>query len=230
LLELLSSNYVRLFIDFAGLIAMRKPIRLYHKRSYSRRLSPRWIGWLSSVVVLVLISLLSAHKDGFHLDNGSGGENWKIGKPKATIWNASPPRKLPELKAFALQLINRDRQINGLPPLVEDPLLTQAAQLHAEDMKTRNYYNHVTPEGKTPTDRLAAIGGKGGVGENIMFQSSSFGSDSVLNWALVEKFQKGWMYSSGHRKNLLAPSYKKVGYGIVSDPSSGRLYAVQKIQ
>ncbi|MEP0894365.1 MULTISPECIES: CAP domain-containing protein [Leptolyngbya] len=146
------------------------------------------------------------------------------------MWNASPPRKLPELRAFALKLINRDRQINGLSPLVEDPLLAQAAQLHAEDMKTRNYYNHVTPEGKTPTDRFAAIGGQGGVGENIMFQPGSFGSDSTLNWALIEKFQKVWMYSNGHRKNLLTASYTKVGYGIVSDSSSGKMYAVQKFQ
>ncbi|MBD1859970.1 CAP domain-containing protein [Leptolyngbya sp. FACHB-1624] len=209
---------------------MRKPIRHHYKRPYPRRPIPHWLGFLPSLVVLILISFLYSHKDGFHLDNGSGGADWRIGKPQATMWNASPPRKLPELRAFALKLINRDRQINGLSPLVEDPLLAQAAQLHAEDMKTRNYYNHVTPEGKTPTDRFAAIGGQGGVGENIMFQPGSFGSDSTLNWALIEKFQKVWMYSNGHRKNLLTASYTKVGYGIVSDSSSGKMYAVQKFQ
>lgn len=127
-------------------------------------------------------------------------------------------------------MINRDRQINGLSPLVEDPLLTQTAQLYAEDMKSRNYYAHSTPEKKTPTARLAAIGGQGGVGENIMLQSSSLGSYSVLNWALIEKFQKSWMYSRGHRENLLTPRYTKVGYGIVSDPVSGKIYAVQNFQ
>ncbi|MCU0552131.1 MAG: CAP domain-containing protein, partial [Leptolyngbya sp. Prado105] len=159
--------------------------------------------------MLVFISFLYSHQDGFHLDNGSGGADWRIGKPQTTIWNASSPRQLPELRAFALELVNRDRQINGLPPLVEDPLLTKAAQLHAEDMKTRNYYNHITPEGKTPTDRFTAIGGQGGVGENIMLQSGSLGSHQILNWALIEKFQKSWMYSDGHRENLLTSGYTK---------------------
>lgn len=207
---------------------MRKPLHYHHKRSY--RPMPRWISYAPSLAVLILISFLSAHKDGFHLDNGAGGTDWRIGKPQATIWNASQSRKLPELRASALRLINRDRRINGLSPLVEDSLLSQAAQLHAEDMKNRNYYDHITPEGKTPTERLAAIGGQGRVGENIMLQSSSLGSYQVLNLALIETFQKSWMYSDGHRENLLTSRYTKVGYGIVSDPKSGKIYAVQKFQ
>jgi len=116
------------------------------------------------------------------------------------------------------------------PKLIVAQQLAQAAQLHAEDMKARNYYDHVTPEGKTPTDRLAALGGQGGVGENIMRQEGSIGTASRLTWGLVETYQKGWMYSDGHRANLLNPHYTKVGYGIVADPMAGRIYAVQNFQ
>lgn len=209
---------------------MRRPRHYHYKRFRPYRPTPRWVSYIPSLVFLIFISFLYAHKDGFHLDNGAGGVDWRIGKPQATIWNASQSRKLPELRAFALRLINRDRQINGLSPLVEDAPLSQAAQLHAEDMKNRNYYDHITPEGKTPTDRLAAVGGQGGVGENIMLQSGSLGSYQVLNLALIETFQKSWMYSDGHRQNLLTPRYTKVGYGIVSDPRSGKIYAVQNFQ
>jgi len=181
-------------------------------------------------IALVLLAVVYSVKDTFYFHNGSGGTDWRIGEPEVTFWSANNSRSLLELRAFALKLINRDRQLNGLSLLVEDPLLAQAAQLHAEDMKARNYYAHVTPEGRTPTARFTAIGGQGGVGENIMLQSGSLGTASMLSWGLIENFQKSWMYSHGHRANLLDPQYTKVGYGVVLDQMTGKIYAVQNFQ
>ncbi|MFN4280925.1 CAP domain-containing protein [Thermosynechococcus sp.] len=48
---------------------------------------------------------------------------------------------------MALQLVNRDRQLNGLPPLIADELLTEVAQRPAEDMLKRQYFSHTNPEG-----------------------------------------------------------------------------------
>ncbi|MBD2124267.1 CAP domain-containing protein [Trichocoleus sp. FACHB-262] len=165
----------------------------------------------------------------FHLGlyNGPGGSNWKIGLPIATLWTASAPRSLPELQKLGLEVMNRDRQLNGLPTLVEDPLLSQAAQLHAQDMMNRHYFAHNSLEGRTPTERFHAIGGapRVGVGENIIYvQDSSVG----LTYRDIEMFQKGWMYSNGHRDNILKPEYVKFGYGIVIDPVSGRKFAAQE--
>lgn len=139
--------------------------------------------------------------------------------------NAHQGRSLGEVRQLALKLVNRDRQLNGLAPLVEDSLLSQTAQGHSEDMMTRNYYAHISPEGKSPTDRFAQRGGHGGVGENIMQQTGVTGVS--LNYALIERFQKGWMYSTGYRQNLLDPQYTRFGYGIVTDAITGRAYAVQ---
>jgi uncharacterized protein YkwD len=165
----------------------------------------------------------------FHLGlyNGPGGNHWKIGLPIATLWTAATPRSLPELRTFALEVLNRDRQLNGLSALVEDPLLSQAAQLHAQDMMNRHYFAHQSPEGTTPTNRYQAIGGnpRVGVGENIIYvQESSLG----LSYRDIEMFQKSWMYSNGHRANVLKPEYVKFGYGIVIDPASGRKFAAQE--
>ena len=41
---------------------------------------------------------------------------------------------------------------------------------------------------------------------------------------------KGWMYSEGHRHNLLSPQYTKFGYGIVVDHQTGRVFAVQNFR
>lgn len=159
------------------------------------------------------------------LHNGPGGADWKIGKALATSWNASNFRSLPESRKFALQLVNRDRTINKLSPLVEDPLLSKAAQLHAEDMLKRRYFDHVSPEGKTPRDRFIRVGGSSriGVGENILqSEEPAIG----FTYQKLEEFQRGWMYSNGHRANLLDPAYTRFGYGIVVGPL-GKTYAVQ---
>ena len=164
-------------------------------------------------------------KDHLYFHNGSGGVAWQIGKPQVNVTNAHIPRSIQEIRTFALELVNRDRLLNGLPPLVEDPLLSQSAQLHAQDMMQRQYYAHITPEGKTPTDRFKEIGGNKGVGENIMEQKGITGIG--LTYGLIEQYQKGWMYSDGHRQNLLTSEYNEFGYGIVFNPVFKTVYAVQ---
>jgi len=159
------------------------------------------------------------------LYNGNGGADWKIGKPKVTIWNAEQLRTLPEIRTFALDLVNRDRTLNNLQPLKPDSFLSQAAQLHAQDMLEQQYFNHISLDGKTPRDRYIAVGGsrRVGVGENIM-------KDSVqglgLTYGTVEDFQRSWMYSNSHRENLLTSEYTKFGYGMVVG-KDGQIFAVQ---
>ena len=167
-------------------------------------------------------------RDQLYFDNGNGGNDWKIGQPQTHLFNAHQTRSLTELQTQALTLVNRDRQRNNLPPLVADPLITKTAQGHAEDMAKRNFYGHDTPEGKSPTDRYQALGGKGGVGENIVVLPRS--PHFSLNYGLVERFQKSWMYSEGHRKTLLTPDYTKFGYGIATNPGTAKVYAVQNFQ
>ncbi|MCT7957323.1 CAP domain-containing protein [Laspinema palackyanum] len=177
------------------------------------------VGLLFASIFLVQV------KDFVFLDNGPGGYDWKIGKSQLSPFDAYQSRTLMQTRDLALQLVNRDRQVNGLPPLVADPLLSQAAQIHAQDMFIRNYFSHYSPEGHTPTHRLIEVGGKGQAGENIAKQSGS--ASVMVNYRLIEDFQKGWMYSPGHRSNLLKPEYRYFGYGIMTEPFSGRVFAVQ---
>lgn len=161
------------------------------------------------------------------VDNGQGGLDWQIGEVQAEWTELGPKRSLPELRSYAIQLVNRDRQLNGLPPLTEDPLLSLAAQRHAEDMLTRQFYDHVNPDGQDPSDRFRAVGGQNGAGENIMQWKLNGTGYGRLSYRLMEEFQKGWMYSDGHRQNLLLPDYKTFGYGVVISRSGQEIYAVQ---
>ncbi len=182
---------------------------------------------LISIVFIVAI-MISYLKDELYFENGTGGITWQIGKPLANLSNSFSTRSRSELQDFALELVNRDRLRNGLSPLTANSLMNEVAQAHAQDMLNRNYYDHITPEGETPTDRFRSRGGQGGLGENIIYQDGYSGM--FLNYSLLEKFQKSWMYSEGHRNNLLNPDYQYFGFGIIIEPISKKVYAVQNFQ
>lgn len=192
------------------------------RKSHQR---PNYVLGTRLLAAVVCIYALVQLQQIFLQDNGTGGPDWSIGQPQ-TKWNLRLGHQpLPELRALALDLVNRDRQVNGLPPLVEDPLLSQAAQKHAEDMLARQFYDHVNPDGQSPSDRFRAVGGQTGAGENIMQWKGQV--PTALSFGLIEEYQKGWMYSKGHRKNLLNSDYTTFGYGIVISPTGTEIYAVQ---
>lgn len=178
-------------------------------------------------LVLVLVPTLYFTKELTSLSNGMGGENWRIGAPLTTLANGYQQRSLPQLQTFALQLVNRDRAVNGSAPLIPDPLLTQAAQLHAQDMLERRYFAHRSPEGETASARFHRVGGNPAVGvaQNIFWSREAHSPG--FTYRQVETLQTYWMYSTTHRDKLLEPGYARFGFGIAVDPVTNHLYAVQ---
>jgi uncharacterized protein YkwD len=138
---------------------------------------------------------------------------------------AYQPRRIDSLRQIALDLANQDRSRRGFSPLRPDSLLSKAAQRHAEDMLRRGYFSHYSPEGRTPTDRFAAVGGRKGAAENIfMLRDSSLGN-APIGADRLAFFEQGWMRSPGHRQNLLDRRYGRFGFGLAV--SGDRIYAVQ---
>jgi len=186
------------------------------------------IGYALLGLILTILAPLSRPPiDLSRLDNGDGGPGWKIGEVQLENWGLSKERLPSEVNVYALELVNRDRQLNGVSPLIEDPLLSVAAQRHAEDMLIRQFYDHINPDGHNPSDRFKAVGGQTGAGENISKWDQNGAAYAYLAYGLVEKLQNGWMYSDGHRANLLNPGYKTFGYGIVISKDGQEMYAVQ---
>lgn len=94
-------------------------------------------------------------------------------------------------------------------PLQLNNLLTEAAQGKADDMVTRNYWSHNTPDGRTPWSFINAAGYQfASAGENLAFGFSS--SESIMN---------GWMNSPEHRVNILDDVFTQVGFGIAKSPN-----------
>ncbi len=119
---------------------------------------------------------------------------------------APKPRSAPTLAGQVLALVNDERDKAGCDPVAEESHLDQAAQGHSDDMSQRDYFSHDTPEGESFADRITAAGYPKPGAENIAKGATS--ADQVMRM---------WMNSSGHRKNILNCSLKKLGVGVTTD-------------
>ncbi len=123
-----------------------------------------------------------------------------------------------QLEVSMLCLTNAHRADAGLPALALDTRLAGAARGHAEDMVSRDYFDHVSPEGADSDDRAAAFGYPGGVGENIAYTSER----------TIRALFNAWRNSTGHNENMLDPGYLAAGIGLaVGRPGGSGITGVQ---
>jgi hypothetical protein len=108
-----------------------------------------------------------------------------------------------------LQETNIQRGQNGRAALSLNNQLNQAAQVKANDMATRNYWSHTTPDGKQPWQFISSAGYTYvTAGENLAY---GFDSSSAA--------VAGWMNSPEHRANILDTSFQDVGFGFANSPN-----------
>jgi Cysteine-rich secretory protein family len=115
----------------------------------------------------------------------------------------------PGLEACLLNLHNQERVSRGLNPLVVDPGLTAFARNWSFEMQNSGNFHH---------SDLSFPGTWWGRGENISY-SYGYGYQ-------CQSHHDGFMNSTGHRENILRPSYDKVGIGIVYDDAAHSLMHV----
>lgn len=99
------------------------------------------------------------------------------------------------------------QQFAAAPPLRYSATLADASQAHAMDMARRGYFDHDTPEGVKPAQRLATTGYRWTLtGENIA--RGDMGADEAM---------AGWLRSPGHCANIMEPRFSEMGFGIAAD-------------
>jgi len=123
------------------------------------------------------------------------------------------------LELQTIQAINGIRREYELKPLQPQQDLSDVARDHSADMADRDYFDHDSPEGDGPGDRMRrhAVPFRF-VAENI---AKSLDMDDPVN-AVVE----GWMKSPGHRKNIMRGDVYRTGVGVAID-ELGRIYFTQ---
>lgn len=110
-------------------------------------------------------------------------------------------------------LINQQRQQNGLSALSINSEVQNVARIKAKDMVDKNYFSHTSPTYGSPFDMLKSFKiSYNTAGENIAGNSSNSGAVTA------------WMNSSGHRANILNSSFNQTGIGVVSSPKYGKIY------
>ncbi len=118
-----------------------------------------------------------------------------------------------------VDMVNQARANAGLAPLTVDFRLVSVAQAKAQDMKTNNYFGHISPTYGTPWAMMAAVGlNVQWAGENIAYNDSVAGAMAA------------WMQSPGHRANILDPRFTHIGIGIVYGSAYGNLYVQEFAQ
>jgi uncharacterized protein YkwD len=106
----------------------------------------------------------------------------------------------------AWRLLNAHRARLGLEALSCDLTALKVARAHSQDMCTRSYFSHYTPEGAAPWDRLRRGGGRfSAAGENI-----------AMGYDTAQEVHQGWLGSPGHRQNIERAGWTRAAVGLVS--------------
>jgi uncharacterized protein YkwD len=136
-----------------------------------------------------------------------------------------------QLKQYALEKINEDREKFGLHPLYLSQNI--AAQKHAEDILSTKVLSHWTTSGESPYMTYTRYGGLGMVSQNIaMSGSPGYYADCTSGRHLCDRVdpfeqvdirQYGMVYTDAeccgdsHRDNILDPFHTDVSIGVAYD-------------
>jgi uncharacterized protein YkwD len=105
-------------------------------------------------------------------------------------------------------LINNARIQNGLSTLNLNNALNSVASFRSQDMIDRDYFSHITPEGKSYINILQESGVAYNIsGENIIH---SFPPSNANPY----QYFNTWIASDLHRANILNSYFSQVGIGI----------------
>jgi uncharacterized protein YkwD len=128
--------------------------------------------------------------------------------------NPAPvPGSLGAVAEATLCLLNGERADHGLAPLAGNERLGAAASAYAQDLVAGSYFSHTGRDGSGVRERIERAGylpaDRGWrIGENLAWGTGAL----ALPGAIVQ----AWMNSPGHRENILNPSYREVGIGVVA--------------
>ncbi|HEY6618856.1 MAG TPA: CAP domain-containing protein [Steroidobacteraceae bacterium] len=152
-----------------------------------------------------------------------GADSWLV----LGLGKAPTSAQAPMQATRALQLVNDvrargarcgDRAFAPAPPVRLSQTLGGVAFGHADDMAKHNYFEHEDLMGRSPADRVRAVGYQEKlVGENIAYGPKS-----------AEEVVQGWLDSPGHCENIMNPRFAEMGIAYAAGQASRRgLFWVQ---
>ena len=98
--------------------------------------------------------------------------------------------------------------------LTYNTALEQAAQVHATDMATKNYFSHTSQDGRTFDQRITAAG----------YSWTRIAENIAAGQSTPESVVAGWLTSAGHCANIMNPALKELGVGYAQGGSYGHYW------
>ncbi|MFG3440198.1 CAP domain-containing protein [Nonomuraea sp. NPDC047897] len=132
--------------------------------------------------------------------------------PKSTATRSTPTPATASTGASSVEdavvkLTNQARASKGCRPLVHDPKLHTAAERHSADMAARGFFDHSSPDGRDPGDRVKASG---------FAPISTWGENIAMGQRTAAQVVQGWLDSPGHRANIMNCAFTHIGVGHVT--------------
>jgi uncharacterized protein YkwD len=127
------------------------------------------------------------------------------------------------MSGFALDLynaINGARGQNGMDALAANGCVTYVAQLRSNDMASRGYFAHVSPDGSSAFTLLDAYAiPSGWAGENLA--RNNYPPGDTVAVAI-----RDLMASPPHRENILNSNYTSMGVAVTLDATGIYYYTM----
>lgn len=99
-------------------------------------------------------------------------------------------------------LVNKERNAYGLQPVKVSPILSEAANIRASELKAN--FSHTRPNGTSCFTAMSELG--------IQYRSSA--ENIAYGQKNPESVMNAWMNSSGHRANILNEKMEYIGVGV----------------
>ncbi len=133
---------------------------------------------------------------------------------------AVAPEPLTGIEQTIFEGINFQRASIGLAALEWDPVLCRTAREHSRRMLDAHFFSHQDPVYGDLACRLNFAGVAWSRCAENVFRENGYTDPAAI--AVVE-----WMYSPGHRDNLLTAEFRLTGVGVAMDPD-GTFTATQQ--
>ena len=118
---------------------------------------------------------------------------------------AEPLQDIARVRGEMLERVNAVRAEHGRGALKPQELLDEAATLHALDLLKRDYYAHLSLDGKNVRQRVEEVG---------YGRPRSFSENLAKGLFSPAEVVERWMESSGHRDNILGKRFTEIGNGV----------------
>ncbi len=112
-----------------------------------------------------------------------------------------------------LELLSDLRREQGAPPVRVSGTLTMAAEAHSQDMVTRNYFDHINPDGQGIQDRILAAG-------YVEGNPSRFAENINRPQTTGREVFGSWAASADHLSTMVDPELVAIGIARVEVPGS----------